>query len=122
MLFWCRKWPDETISYYEIAKITHQDSARSKSLLFYHILAEYTDTIRLMTVIFSSSLLEQHREIYSRNIKRDVEDLKMFVAFLQDQYPLVDSKDNELSNIAIGLVECHRVNDFNVVDIWQKHA
>ncbi|XP_006825155.1 uncharacterized protein LOC102805997 [Saccoglossus kowalevskii] len=107
----------------ELINITHQESARTKWLLSAHIMAQYTEALRSLTGTFTGTWSEQHREFHPGNIQRDAADLAKFEAFLLEHNPFTVEDEDELRNVATGLIADYRVNVDDSLQIGQNiHA
>jgi hypothetical protein len=127
-LYWSGTWSDMTIEQSlmragktqgGLINITHKESARTKWLLTAHIIAQYTHALRSLTDTFTGTWSEQHRDVHPANMRRDVEDMKKFTLFLREHNPFA-VEDDQLRNIATGLIADHRVTADDAIDIGRR--
>lgn len=126
--FWSGTWSDMTIEQClmragktqgGLINITHRDSARTKWLLSAHIVAQYTDALRVMTNT-STDDTDHHREVNPGRIRQDVDDLQTFVSFLRTHSPFKKAPEDQLRNIATEVVAIDKVNVEEAIQIGQK--
>jgi hypothetical protein len=118
-LFWSGTWTDMTIEQSlmragktqgGLINITHKESARTKWLLTAHVVAQYTDALRLLTGTYTGTWSEQHREMHMGCRKQDCEDLQKFVTFLKNHNPFTVDDEEQLRNVSTGMIADERVN------------
>ncbi|XP_071081970.1 uncharacterized protein [Haliotis cracherodii] len=116
--FWSGTWSDMIIEQClmragktqgGLINITHKDSARTKWLLSAHIVAQYTDALRLMTNT-SSEIVDHHRDMNPGRIKQNYADLQTFLSFLRSHNPFMAAPEHQLRNIASEVVAVDKVN------------
>ena len=90
VLFWSGTWSDMIIeqclmragkTHGGLINITHNDSARTKWLLSVHILAQYSDALRIITNTNTGTWSEQHKELSQSRRKKDTDDPVKFYNF-----------------------------------------
>jgi hypothetical protein len=81
------------------------------------VIAQYTDAIRSLMDTFTGTLSEQHREVNPGHIKKDLNDLQIFQAFLECHNQFTTADCNQLINISTGVIADDRMNVDNAISI-----
>ena len=103
-----------------LINITHKEAAKTRWLLSAHVMAQFTDALRCLTNTFTGTWSEQHRDVHPGNIKQDLQDLKRFTQFLQCHNPFESRNENQLINIATGVIADERVTADRALSIGRR--
>lgn len=126
--FWSGTWSDMIIEQClmrnaktsgGLINITHREAAKTVWLLASHVLAQYSDGIRVLTGKFSGTWSAQHREMSAARINTDVQHMEKFYVYLKNHNPFI-VPENTLMNISTGLIADERVNVDKVSEIGKK--
>ena len=98
-----------------LINITHREAARIKWLLTAHIMAQYTEALRCLTVTYSGIWSQQQTEVRPAAMK-----LHTFLHFSQMHNPLATDNSSQLDNIATRLITDEHVNVEEAVSVGQK--
>ena len=126
-LFWSGTFTDQVIEQSlmrsgktqgGLINITHREAARTKWTLSSHVLAEYTEALRMLTGNLHGSS-EQHKEMNANQRKENCLHLMKFIDFLKNHNPFKQQTDN-LVNISSGVVASQAVNSDNACETGRE--
>ena len=124
-LFWSGTFTDQVIeqdlmlsgkSEGGLINITHKEAARTKSLLFSHVLTNYSNALRDLTGVKTGTWSEQHRDMRLSQRKKGYRHLCNFIDFLEIHNPFKASS-SDLVNITTGTIASSAVNVDSSIDI-----
>ena len=99
-----------------LINITYKEVARTKWLLSFHIVANYSNALHDLTGVKTGTWSEQHRDMRLSQREEGSRNLFNFIDFLEIHNPFTASS-SDLINIATGRIVSSDVNVDSSIDI-----